>query len=345
MEVFARDLKPSQKVAGAFRFVTASLAGYPTLVNLEVTQLCNARCDFCRYPHTKSEEALDDYVPVIRKLRPSFVTFTGGEPLLRPDLERLILDTRRAFPSLYIGLVTHGAMLTVERGRKLWGSGLNQIAVSLDYLDERHDAARGIPGLTKRILRTAPQLVALGVDLVIQAVIKTDNIDGITDVVDWAAGIGARVSLSAYTAAKNGNDAHNVDPLQQDALRRLIDEVLRLKSLGAPISSSSYYLQRIPEYFEQGGIGECPSGKKFVTVNPAGYVQRCSEITDGRHYTEWEPDYFGPTDCGACWVPCRGETQAPITFERIKQVAVQYTASLRKQPTATLPEPAPNGGT
>jgi MoaA/NifB/PqqE/SkfB family radical SAM enzyme len=272
--------------------------------------------------------------------------------LLRRDLEVLIGNTRKAFPAMYIGLVTHGAMLTVERGRRLWDCGLNQIAVSLDFLDDRHDAARGIPGLTQRILRTAPQLVASGVDLVIQAVIKADNIDCITDVVDWATRIGARVSLSSYTAAKNGNDAHNVEPLQQDNLRRLIDEVLRLKELGAPISSSSYYLERIPEFFEHGEIGGCPSGRKFVTVNPAGYVQRCSEITDGCHYTEWEPAHFGPTECGVCWVPCRGETQAPITFERIKQVAIQYTACFRKQPPApvsepepTVLEPEPTGGT
>lgn len=323
-----RDLKPSQKALGAFRYFAASLAGYPTLVNLEVTQRCNARCDFCRYWHTRAEARLDDYVPVIRKLRPSAVVFTGGEPLLRRDLERLVGDVRQAFPTVYLGTVTNGALLTVERGMKLWNAGLNQITVSLDFPDERHDVARGIPGLTERIRRTVPRLIAAGVsNLVIQTVIKADNIDCIPAVVGWATSVGARASLSAYTATKNGNEAHNLEPSQQGTLRRLVDEMTRLRCSGAEMVSSTYFLQRIPEYFEQGGVGGCRSGKDFVRVTPSGEVSRCSEFSAGCHYTAWEPGHFGPTDCGACWVPCRSETQAPITWERIRQIASMYKSA------------------
>ena len=75
------------------------------------------------------------------------VTFTGGEPTLRRDLEDLVAGVDRAISLKYITLITHGAMLTPERAQSLWDAGINQFNISLDYLDERHDAARGIPGL------------------------------------------------------------------------------------------------------------------------------------------------------------------------------------------------------
>ncbi len=316
----------SAKAAGALRFLTARLAGYPTLVNLEVTRKCNARCDFCRYWRLPAEQPLDDYLPVIRKLRPSVVAFTGGEPLLRRDLARLVGDIRRSYPCMYLTMVTNGALLTVERGLELWNAGLNQITVSLDFPDERHDRARGIPGLTRKIFRTVPELISAGIDnLVIQTVIKTENLDCVYDIIEWAASKDAHVSLSAYTAAKNGNDSHNVTPGQMSALHRLVGEAVSLKLRGGNIASSTYYLRRIPEYFETGGIGGCASGRKFVTVSPSGLVYRCSESPDGCHYTEWTPGRFGSTDCRACWVPCRGESQAPVNWERIKQVAALYS--------------------
>jgi MoaA/NifB/PqqE/SkfB family radical SAM enzyme len=320
-----RNLTPKERTSAAFNYFSGRIAGYPALVNLEVTQRCNARCDFCRYWHTKAEDRLDDYVPVLRKLRPSAVIFTGGEPLLRLDLERLVGDARAAFPWMFMGTVTNGALLTVERGMKLWNAGLNQIMVSLDFPDERHDTARGIPGLTERIKRTVPQLIAAGIsNVVIQTVIKSDNIDCVLDVVAWATSVGARVSVSSYTSTKSGNEAHHLEPSQLGKLKRLVDEMVRRKQTGAPISTSTYFMERIPEYCENGGIGGCVSGSKFVRVTPSGYVNRCSEFSDGCHYTEWNPGTFGATDCGACWVPCRGESQAPLTLDHIRQVATLY---------------------
>jgi MoaA/NifB/PqqE/SkfB family radical SAM enzyme len=320
-----RRLSWSQKLSGALRFLCLRSGGYPTLVNLEITRRCNARCDFCRYWTTQREARLLDYVPVVRKLKPTVVMFTGGEPLLRRDLERLIRDVRQAYPTIFLGLVTNGALLTVERGLSVWNAGLDQLAVSLDYLDERHDQARGIPGLTRRILDTLPRLVAEGLDnLSLNTVIKSDNLDEILPIVAWAQAHGIKVVLSTYTSKKNGNNQHNVTGEQSSALRRLVDELASFKRKNGVIASSTYYLQRIPEYFEKGGINGCGSGRKFVTVGPDGEVYRCSEIPAACHYKDWTPHWFGPTDCRACWVSCRGETQAPLNWERMKQVAALY---------------------
>src|SRR5512135_3685314 len=132
----------SRRIESALRFPVARLAGWPMLVNLEVTRRCNARCDFCRYWHTKAEDWLDDFTPVIRRLRPTMVMVTGGEPLLRRDLEQIVRQIKICSRTIYVGMVSNGALMTVPRGRALWDAGVDQIAMSLDFLDERHDRAR-----------------------------------------------------------------------------------------------------------------------------------------------------------------------------------------------------------
>src|SRR3954469_6253610 len=126
----------------------------PVLVHFEVTLRCNAHCGFCDYwktsPDARATE-LKSYADAARYFDPMLVTFTGGEPTLRRDLEALVAEVDRAIWLKYITLITHGAMLTPERASSLWDAGVNQFNISLDYLDERHDAARGIPGLAQRI--------------------------------------------------------------------------------------------------------------------------------------------------------------------------------------------------
>lgn len=315
----------SRKISAAFRFPIVRCAGYPTLVNLEVTRRCNARCDFCRYWTTRSETVLDDYGPVVRKLQPVVLVFTGGEALMRRDLERVVASVREASPTVFLSIVTNGWLLSVPRALALWKAGLDQITISLDFLDERHDRARGIPGLAQRILTTVPRLLEAGIDNVtLQSFIRRDNLDAIPDVVAWAREHGAKSVISAYTPAKTGVDNYSVTPDQMPELRALVDRLLAFKKAGWPIASSTYFLSGIVEFFERGEMMGCPAGRRFVTVSPAGEIQRCSEMPVECDYSQWTPGRFRSTNCGACWVPCRGESQAPLDWERVKQAVGSY---------------------
>ena len=198
----------SRQFSTAIRFPFVRLAGYPTVVNLEVTRRCNARCDFCRYWTTHTENVLEDYAPVVRKLKPVVLVFTGGEPLLRHDLERVVSGVRKASPCVFLNMVTNGWLLSVPVALALWEAGLDQITISLDFLDERHDRARGIRGLAQRILTTVPLLNAAGIDnIVLQLFIRRDNLDSVLDVVSWARAHHVKASVSAFTPTKTGVDS------------------------------------------------------------------------------------------------------------------------------------------
>ena len=92
----------------------------PVLVHFEVTMRCNARCGFCDYwktdPSAKASE-LQSFADAARYFNPVLITFTGGEPTLRRDLEDLVAAVKAAVRLKYIMLITHGGMLTPERAR------------------------------------------------------------------------------------------------------------------------------------------------------------------------------------------------------------------------------------
>ncbi len=310
----------SRKLLSLARLPLLRVGGYPTLVTIEVTKRCNARCDFCDYWKTGSEMVLDDYAPVVQKLRPQVIVLSGGEPLLRHDLERIVRGIRVVTRTAFLCIVTHAGMLSVKRGLALKGAGLDQINISLDYLDERHDEARGIPGLARKIMTNGPLLAEAGVQTALNTVIKRDNLDQLASIVNWADSHGMRVSFSAYADVKVGNPKSNVTSEQMPELRRIIDELIRMKAAGSPVTSSSWYLRRVPEFFERGGIPDCTSGRRAIHVTPSGHVKRCPEFPVECHYAEWTPETFGPTGCEACWYSCRGEPQSPVTLARIAQV-------------------------
>src|SRR5688572_19903714 len=137
------------------KYAWLGVTGRPLLVHFEVTMRCNARCGFCDYwktPASERQHELTTFADAARRYDPLMITFTGGEPLLRRDLESLVSAVRAATRLTYIALITHGGMLSIERARALWQAGIDQFNISLDYIDGRHDVARGIPGLTTRIV-------------------------------------------------------------------------------------------------------------------------------------------------------------------------------------------------
>jgi MoaA/NifB/PqqE/SkfB family radical SAM enzyme len=305
------------------KYAWLSLRKRPVLVHFEVTQRCNARCGFCDYWKTDASAKateMKSFADAARYFNPMLVTFTGGEPLLRRDLEELVAAVSGAVRLKYITMITHGGMLTVERARSLWRAGINQFSISLDYLDERHDRARGIPGLTARILTTVAALPAAGIDNVrFNTVIKNDNIDQIMPIVRQAESLGAGVNVSVYTDAKNGNRAHLVSPELLGEVDALVRELLAYKKRHrGVITSSDYYLAQIPRYLRGEMREPCQSGIRTIHVDPTGHVKRCPDFPTDFHWRDFE--HYRPIDCNACYYACRGEAQAPLRLSRVRDV-------------------------
>ena len=315
--------KPWHVPLFAAKYAYLHLKRFPVLVHFEVTMRCNARCDFCDYWKNGADATRSDaasYAEAARYFNPVMITFTGGEPLMRRDLEELIAAVANAIRVRYLAMITHGGMLSVERARSLWEAGLNQFNISLDFLDERHDVARGIPGLAAKILETVPRMRAIGIDGIrFNTVIKRSNLDELLPIVRCAEEMGVGVSFSTYTDAKNGNASHLVGREEQQHLEAVMRELLEFKKKKrGVIVSSDYYLEQVPRFFSGQMHDSCNSGVRTIHIDPAGQVRRCPDYPADFHWRDFER--YTPIDCNACYYACRGEAQAPLTIARVRDV-------------------------
>ncbi|MBA3342469.1 MAG: radical SAM protein [Gemmatimonadaceae bacterium] len=295
----------------------------PVLVHFEVTLRCNARCGFCDYwktdPSSRATE-LKSFVDAARFFSPMMITYTGGEPTLRRDLEDIVAGVNAAVRVQYSTLITHGAMLTAERAKSLWDAGIHQFNISLDFLDDRHDAARGIPGLSAKIFDVIPMMQSLGVDSIrFNTVIKDSNLDQLMPIVLRAKELGCGVNFSSYTDSKNGNREGLIGETRIAELEAVTAELLSFKKRNrGVITNSDYYIEQIPRYV-RGELSEpCRSGMRTIHVDPTGHVKRCPDFKTDFHWTAFRK--YEPIECSACFYACRGEAQAPLRLSRIRDV-------------------------
>ena len=316
--------KPRDVPMFAAKYIWLAVRRKPVLVNFEVTLRCNARCGFCDYwktPATSRASEVETFAAAARYFSPMMITFTGGEPLLRRDLEDLVRGVRQSVRYTYLTLLTHGGMLTAERAQSLWSAGISQINISLDYLDGRHDAARGIPGLTQKIFATVEAMRAQGIDAIaFNTVIKNDNLDQLMPIAARAQALGCGVNFSVYTDFKNGNRDYLVQNGSVNAACDVVNELLAFKRAHRRvITNSEHYLKRIPRYLRGEMTERCRSGVRTIHIDPSGRVKRCPDFPTDFHWTEFRT--YEPIDCNRCFYACRGEAEAPILrLARVKDM-------------------------
>ena len=122
-----------------------------------VTRRCNLKCVHC-YAHAREEEfkgelstqegkaVLDD----LAEFGAPVVLFSGGEPLVRPDLTELAdYAVRKGMRAV---ISTNGTLITPRVAAELKKIGLSYVGISLDGLDEVNDRFRGVNGAFKKAM-------------------------------------------------------------------------------------------------------------------------------------------------------------------------------------------------
>lgn len=307
--------------------------GSPRIIYIEVTKRCNAFCSFCPYWQDHRRGELEDYSPIVARLKPFCVTFTGGEPLLRRDLPTVVERVAALSPRPYIAVLSNGWLLSPARARELRDAGCEQISISLDHIGKRHDDRRRLPGLFARLERQMPELRAIGFDRInINSIIMRSNLDEIVPLALLAKRWGVTISYSTYSNLKTSSDDEFVRRDELPRLRAIVEELRRMKRDGHVITSH-YYLDHVAEYFENGGhVGaRCTAaGRAFMHIDPWGHVKICPEFEPFAHWTEIGMKKPEPHDCTGCWYGCRGENEAPLTLGRIGELLFPESALLQR---------------
>jgi MoaA/NifB/PqqE/SkfB family radical SAM enzyme len=293
------------------------IANRPLVVSFELTHSCTADCLHCDKGKIKPEpEGLlraADYGRLRAELKPMAVQLSGGEPLLRRDLEDIVRAVKEPSGLPYTILVSNGRLFTEEKYLVLRALGVNQFSFSLDFPDERHDAFRQSPGLYQHLSKLVPTLAAHGFDdVALNTAITRENLPALRGIYERAKEWGVSISYSAYTPLRTGSMEHYIQSADDLALlRRTLDDLLALKAGNGRIANSSWTLSGIHDFFVQGSIPGCKAGQRFMVVTPTGGLRPCSmyEDTFTSHkdiLKEWVPK----NECGGCYVSIRSYLDA-----------------------------------
>src|SRR3954467_8300632 len=161
----------------------------PYTLVAELSYRCPLHCPYCSNPVAIGGERLradlePEHWPRVfeeaRALGVLQLALTGGEPMVRRDLDELVAAGRAA--GLYSTLVTAGTLLTLERAARLKDAGLDHVQVSIQSPDpEENDRIAGNRSFEKKIAaaRVARQL---GFPLTINCVLHRQNLDRIEEI-------------------------------------------------------------------------------------------------------------------------------------------------------------------
>ncbi|GAB7090005.1 GTP 3',8-cyclase MoaA [Halorubrum luteum] len=193
-----------------------------TGVRVSLTDRCNFDCIYChneglgdtRGPMEPGEDEMgtDDvvrFLEVVEEYGVRKVKFTGGEPMLREDLEEIV---RRTPDSMEVSMTTNGTFLP-GRAADLRAAGLDRVNVSQDALDPDDFAAVTKSGAYEQVLEGVRSAVDAGLDPVkLNMVVFTHTAGYVEEMVDHVAeNEGLQLQLIEYMPELTGRPEWNID--------------------------------------------------------------------------------------------------------------------------------------
>lgn len=314
-------MKNSEAVKIGVRALWNRTRNYPVCVSFEVTHSCVADCLHCDKGGVKPDRklmSLDVYRRYSETLKPGVVQMSGGEPLLRQDLEDIIRAVKRPSGLPMVVCVSNWWLMTEQRFDSLNEAGVSLFSISLDFPDERHDDFRQVPGLYAKMSEIIPYLVKKHgrEKIILNSALTHANFAEIPGLVAKAKEWGTQISFSAYSALRTGDRSLCIErPEDLALLRRHLDWVKLHRGSPSTVLNSDYILDQTYRFFAEGGMGGCQAGRRFLVVRPDGLINACSMFPDLQYPSRDEAvKGFKATrqSCDQCYVAIRASTERSL---------------------------------
>lgn len=261
-------------------------------LRISVTDRCNFRCDYCMPKEifgddfvflSKDELLTFDEIVRIAKLYSQFgvkkLRITGGEPLMRRDLDQLIYALNQIPGIEDIGLTTNGLLLK-KHGQKLYDAGLRRINVSLDAIDDALFQSinnRNIKAST--ILEQIDYAVSIGFQVKVNVVVqKGVNDDQIIPMVSYFKDKDVIIRFIEFMDVGNDNGWDFSKVVTKDEMLETIASVFDI----SPVAPK--YFGEVAKYYQHND-----NGAQFglITSVSASFCSSCTRArlsSDGKFY-------------------------------------------------------------
>jgi MoaA/NifB/PqqE/SkfB family radical SAM enzyme len=152
---FRRDMRALNRRARELRMILKGVAStdHPVMAHIIPIRRCNLACTYCNeYDDVSKPVAVDvmlERLDRLAALGTTIVTFSGGEPLLHPELDQLISHVRNR--GIIAGMITNGYLLTAQRVQQLNDAGLDHMQISIDNVMPDDVSKKSLKVLDKKL--------------------------------------------------------------------------------------------------------------------------------------------------------------------------------------------------
>jgi len=252
--------------------------GHGRVVNylrVSVTERCNFRCQYCMpekpfswvpKENLLSFDELFKFIKVAIDEGVNKIRITGGEPLLREDLDKFIATIHNYKPDIDLAITTNGFLLP-EVAQKLKDAGLKRLNISLDSLKPAIAAQIAQKNVLSHVLEGIDKALELGLKIKINMVpLKGINDSEILDILEYARERDIRVRYIEYMENSHANS--NIKGLFGKEILEIIKTRYTIKKIGR-VGSSPAFLYEITE-----------NGYKFGLIDPHkhDFCEDCNRI-------------------------------------------------------------------
>ncbi len=258
----------------------------PYVVSWNLTSRCNLRCKHC---YIDASKAMPGELPTAEALRvldeiaevnpETLLILTGGEPLMRPDLEELVARASRLGMTVVLG--TNATHLTVGRARTLAEQGLSGVGISLDSLiSARHDGFRGVDGAWQATVEGIESARQAGLQVQIQMTLTRDNVRELPEVVRFSREAGARVvTVFFLVCTGRGQDVVDLTPEEYERTLQWLVGVkhdgIMIRPRCAPTFRRVLAQANPDSILLKSDAGRCLAAKNYCRITPDGKVTPC----------------------------------------------------------------------
>jgi MoaA/NifB/PqqE/SkfB family radical SAM enzyme len=283
----------------------------PFLVGAALTDRCDGRCIYCRRAGPAGRD-MDtgtwlELIDGMARAGTRHVSFTGGEPLMREDVGRLLFAAHRH--GIKVNLSTNGGRLPDSIDEIVQ---VDSVTVSLDGPRDVMDALRG-EGAHGRAVRGIEAALSAGVPTTLHATLTGLNVNRVEDIVAEARRLGARISLAPLRPVPLGSGSRSLIPGRED-FRGAVERLEALVRGGdRTVLNSRACLAHLARWPDPTPIA-CTAGRIYARLEADGSLYACGDEVVGGSHQPAATMGFGeafralePSSCTECWCDTRIE--------------------------------------
>lgn len=257
------------------------------IISWNTTNACNMYCDHCyRDAGCKAEEELSTeeakmLLNQIAKAGFKIMIFSGGEPLMRPDIIELVEHAVSVGLRPVFG--TNGTLITEEMAHRLKKAGTMGMGISLDSLDkEKHNQFRKFPNAWEGAVQGMRNCKKAGLAFQIHTTVMDWNQHELEAITDFAVAEGA-VAHHIFFLVPTGRGANiEEESLRAKAYEDVIERIMK-KQQEVPIELKPTCAPQFMRIAAQMGMKMrfgrgCLAGTSYCIISPRGQVQPCAYL-------------------------------------------------------------------